>query len=67
MLTFLNYAAGMWVVFTSCLQPANWEACLPVHEWLWPEIQRGYDIWSGRERIYQSEQDYLGGLDDQQQ
>lgn len=63
MLTLFNYLSGMIVVFTACLEPVNWEQCSKVDEWLWPEIQRGYDIWSGREQIYQNERDYLNGLD----
>jgi len=22
----------------NCVQPVNWQACLPVHEWLFPAI-----------------------------
>jgi len=65
MLTFLNYAMGMWTVFTLCLQPPNWKHCTTdVDVWLFSEVQRGFDIWSGKEQIYQNEHDYLCGLDD---
>ncbi len=67
MLTFWNYLSGMWVVVVACVTvPENWEQCKKVDEWLIPEIQRGYDIWSGKETIYQEEKDYLGGLDSPQ-
>lgn len=59
MLTFLNYATGMWTILLLCLQPPNWKHCAPVHVWLLPEVQRGFNIWSGRETVYQNEQDYL--------
>lgn len=65
MITLLNYLAGMWTVVVACVTvPENWEQCRKVDEWLLPEIQRGYDIWSGREVIYQEEHDYLNGLND---
>tara|TARA_R110001592_G_scaffold275808_5_gene542930 strand:- start:278 stop:445 length:168 start_codon:yes stop_codon:yes gene_type:complete len=55
----------MWTVVVACVTvPENWEQCRKVDEWLLPEIQRGYDIWSGREVIYQEEHDYLNGLND---
>ena len=62
MLTLINYLAGMWTVVMACVTvPENWQHCRKVDEWLLPEIQRGYDIWSGRETIYQEERDYIDG------
>jgi len=37
----------------NCVQPVNWQACLPVHQWLFPAI--GDLIQLKREGIYASE------------
>lgn len=41
MLNVLNY---IWqfitVVLVGCMSPANWKACLPVHQWLPPYAQQ---------------------------
>ncbi len=63
MLTFwIHLVAFYEVVVLNCIQPVNWKYCLPVHEWLVPELVQGYKIWQGQEHIYQNEKDYLNEL-----
>tara|TARA_B100001057_G_scaffold475574_1_gene542512 strand:- start:27358 stop:27552 length:195 start_codon:yes stop_codon:yes gene_type:complete len=63
MLTFwIHLIAFYEVVVLNCIQPVNWKACAPVHEWLLPELVQGYKIWQGHEHIYQNEKDYLNEL-----
>lgn len=63
MYTILNYAASFWtVVVMNCIQPVNWEACLPVHEWLLPELEYAWKLKTGEIVPYQKEIDYLNGF-----
>jgi hypothetical protein len=39
-------------VVISCMHPLNWEACLPVHQWLIPAT---HDFMRYQEGIYASE------------
>ncbi len=49
-----GYISAFWTtVVMNCVQPVNWEACLPVHEWLFPAI--GDLIQLKTEGIYASE------------
>jgi hypothetical protein len=62
MTTLINYVSAFWsVVIINCIQPVNWEYCLPVHEWLIPEIYYGVQIYMDKEHnlLYKSERDYL--------
>jgi len=62
MYTILNYATTFWsVVVMNCIQPVNWEYCLPVHEWLIPELYHGVQIYLDKRMdfLYKSERDYL--------
>lgn len=60
MTQILNYITAFWtVVVLNCIHPANWEACMPVHEWLFPEIHYGWKIYTGEIKPYQNEKDYL--------
>ena len=48
-----GYISAFWTtVVMNCVQPVNWEACLPVHEWL---IPAAHDYIRFREGIYASE------------
>ena len=61
--TLLNYTAAFWsVVIMNCIQPVNWEACLPVHEWLIPSIQEGVEIYLDPSSVYSSEREYLENI-----
>jgi len=63
MYTILNYATAFWtVVVMNCIQPVNWEACLPVHEWLLPELHEGWKLYTKEVVPYQNERDFLEGL-----
>ena len=33
-----NISAFFYTVVLSCMHPLNWEACLPVQDWLFPAI-----------------------------
>jgi hypothetical protein len=46
----------------NCIQPVNWEQCLPVHEWLIPEIENGVKIYLNPSSLYQSEREYLDSI-----
>ena len=63
MLTIFNYLTAFWtVVVMNCIQPVNWEACLPVHEWLLPELHEGWKLYTKEVVPYQNERDFLEGL-----
>jgi len=48
-----GYISAFWTtVVMNCVQPVNWQACLPVHEWL---IPAAHDYIRFREGIYASE------------
>lgn len=62
MSTIINYVTGFWsVVITNCIQPVNWQYCLPIHEWLIPDLIQGVQIYLDKEHdlLYKSERDYL--------
>lgn len=62
MTTIINYVTAFWsVVIMNCIQPVNWKQCLPVHEWLIPEIIYGWKLKTGEIKIYQNETMYLNG------
>ena len=65
MYTILNHATAFWtVVVMNCIQPANWQYCLPVHEWLVPELYQGVQIYFDKRMdfLYKSERDYLNKI-----
>tara|TARA_B100000214_G_scaffold60974_1_gene39788 strand:+ start:694 stop:888 length:195 start_codon:yes stop_codon:yes gene_type:complete len=62
MLTIINHLSAFWaVVVMNCVQPVNWEQCLPVHKWLLPELQQGINMYFDKEKtfLYKSEREYL--------
>ena len=62
MSTIINYVTGLWsVVIINCIQPVNWQYCLPIHEWLIPDLIQGVQIYLDKEHdlLYKSERDYL--------
>jgi|TARA_R100001460_G_scaffold24040_1_gene48395 hypothetical protein len=62
MTTVLNYLTSFWtVVILNCVHPVNWEYCLPVHEWLLPEIKQGVEIYFDKQMnfLYKSEKELL--------
>jgi len=60
MTTVINYVTAFWsVVIMNCIQPVNWQYCLPVHEWLIPELEYAWKLKTGEIKIYENEQKYL--------
>jgi len=62
MLTIINHVTAFWsVVVMNCIQPVNWQYCLPVHEWLIPDVYHGIQIYLDKKHnlLYKSERDYL--------
>ena len=60
--TIISYVTGFWsVVIMNCVQPVNWQYCLPIHEWLIPDLILGVQIYLDKEHdsLYKSERDYL--------
>ncbi len=58
MLTIANHLSAFWtVVVMNCIQPVNWQYCLPVHEWLIPELHQGIKIYLDKDMnfLYKSE------------
>lgn len=65
MSTIINHAAAFWtVVVMNCIQPINWEYCLPVHEWLLPELSQGIQIYFDKKMnfLYENERKYLDNI-----
>ena len=61
MYTLFNYLYTVWtVLILNCIQPVNWKYCMKdQHIWLYPEIQRGVQLYLNPSSIYQEERDYL--------
>ena len=58
MLTITNHLSAFWtVVVMNCIQPVNWQYCLPVHEWLIPELHQVIEIYFDKDMnfLYKSE------------
>jgi hypothetical protein len=65
MTSIINYAAAFWsVVVMNCIQPVNWEACMPVHEWLLPEVMIGIEFFLDKDMnfLYNDEREFLNRL-----
>jgi len=65
MTSIINYAAAFWsVVVMNCIQPVNWEACMPVHEWLLPEVMIGIEFFLDKDMnfLYSDERELLNRL-----
>ena len=61
MTTIINYVTGFWsVVVMNCIQPVNWQYCLPVHEWLLPDLFQGVQTYLDKEHdlLYKSAVSY---------
>jgi|TARA_B100000035_G_scaffold209636_1_gene179312 hypothetical protein len=66
MTTFVNYITAFWtVVVMNCIQPVNWEYCLPVHEWLLPDIIDGVEVLLNPDSIYEDERERLESINKQ--
>ena len=65
MTSIINYATAFWsVVVMNCIQPVSWEACLPVHEWLLPEVVIGIEYFLDKDMkfLYNDERELLNRL-----
>ena len=65
MLSIANHVTAFWtVVVMNCIQPVNWEYCLPVHVWLVPEIMVGIEYFLDKDMnfLYSDERDQLHRL-----
>lgn len=62
MSTLFNYTILFFnMVVVPCVTvPENWKYCFKdMDVWLFPEIQRGWDLYTEREKPYQEEQEIL--------
>ena len=65
MLSIVNHVTAFWsVVVMNCVQPVNWQYCLPVHEWLVPEIMVGIEYFLDKDMnfLYNDEREQLDRL-----
>jgi len=60
-----NVTAFWTTVVMNCIQPVNWQYCLPVQDWLFPAI--GDYILFRREQPYGSERRILQSLQEQEE
>ena len=65
MQTIINHASAFWIVVVmNCIQPVNWQYCLPINEWLFPEVMIGIQYYIDKDMnfLYNNERDYLKNL-----
>ena len=65
MLSIVNHVTAFWsVVVMNCIQPVNWQYCLPVHEWLMPDVMMGIEYFLDKDMnfLYNDERELLDGL-----
>ena len=62
MLTIINHLTAFWtVVVMNCIQPANWQYCYRIDQWLLPDLYQGFQIYLDRNHnlLYKLEREYL--------
>tara|TARA_B100000900_G_C20134011_1_gene535196 strand:- start:151 stop:357 length:207 start_codon:yes stop_codon:yes gene_type:complete len=63
MITLINYLTAFWsVVVMNCIQPVNWQYCLPVHKWFVPEFVEGIKIYLDPSSLYSNERQALENI-----
>jgi hypothetical protein len=65
MLTIMNHLSAFWtVVVMNCIQPANWQYCYRIDEWLIPDLRQGIEIYLDRnlDFLYKNEKEYLDNI-----
>ncbi len=65
MLSIVNHVTAFWsVVVMNCVQPVNWQYCLPVHEWLVPDVMIGIEYFLDKDMnfLYNDEREQLDRL-----
>ena len=57
----LSWLIAIWSgLIVPCMQPSNIKSCTSdIDVWLYPELQRGWDIYRGKEVPYQNEKEIL--------
>tara|TARA_E500000081_G_scaffold80768_1_gene82292 strand:+ start:1166 stop:1369 length:204 start_codon:yes stop_codon:yes gene_type:complete len=56
--------SAFWtVVVVNCMQPVNWKACLPVHQWLLPGLHEAWVVYTNPHSIYLLERNKLKSLE----
>ena len=65
MLTIINHLTAFWtVVVMNCIQPANWQYCYRIDQWLLPEVMVGMQYYLDKDMnfLYNTEREYLKNL-----
>ena len=65
MLSIANHLTAFWsVVVINCIQPVNWQYCLPVHQWLVPDVMMGIEYFLDKDMnfLYSDEREQLDRL-----
>lgn len=65
MTSIINYTTAFWsVVVMNCIQPVNWQYCLPVHEWMLPDLMIGIEYILDKDMnfLYSDEREFLNKL-----
>ena len=65
MTSIINYTTAFWsVVVMNCIQPVNWQYCLPVHEWMLPDLMIGIEYMLDKDMnfLYSDEREFLNKL-----
>ena len=65
MLSIANHLTAFWsVVVMNCIQPVNWQYCLPVHEWFVPDVMMGIEYILDKDMnfLYSDEREQLDRL-----
>ena len=65
MLSIANHLTAFWsVVVINCIQPVNWQYCLPVHDWLVPDVMMGIEYFLDKDMnfLYSDEREQLDRL-----
>ena len=69
MLTITNHLTAFWtVVVMNCIQPANWQYCYRIDQWLIPDLHQGMQIYfdKSNKHLYSEERKYLDSINGDQ-
>jgi hypothetical protein len=59
---WIYFVAFFQVVVMNCVKPVNWKYCYQIDKWLIPDLVYAWELKTGKAHPYQSEKDYLNGL-----
>jgi len=68
LIALLLYLNAVWstLVVPCAMNPSNWKYCMnDWGVWLWPEVQRGIDLYTGSELPYSAETGILSESPDE--